>query len=344
MTISSNSYFETLLEHEKIDIGFFGGEPMLEFELIKTIVQRIQRHEAFDASRLLYSIVTNGTVFSDAIATDLQKLHISIGISCDGPAHVQDKSRMFPDGTGSSAIVEKNIRRALHSFPFLPVNAVYGPGTVEFLPDIVDYFYALGVRNIYLNPDISARWTQEHADRLPELFRCIGSKYLHYYKSGSPCHINLIDSKITVLLEAIRASQKCRMGKGEFASPSGNIYPCERLIGADEGGRHCLGNVNTDWHMLKPCSHDPNKIGNVTCMNCGLNRYCMNWCGCTNYFSTGDYHAAGPFICASEKAAITVAGELLATLDAEGFPLADHLAGTPLMSIIGEVSTTHLAR
>jgi uncharacterized protein len=33
----------------------------------------------------------------------------------------------------------------------------------------------------------------------------------------------------------------------------------------------------------------------------------MNWCGCSNYFSTGNYNQAGPFICASEKAAISSA-------------------------------------
>jgi uncharacterized protein len=330
-------------QHETIDIGFFGGEPMLEFDLIKTIVQRIEQHEAFDASRMRYSIVTNGTIFSDAIAADLQKHRIAIGISCDGPPHAQNSSRIFPDGTGSSAMVETTIRQALHFFPFLPVNAVYTPKTVEYLPDIVDYFYNLGVRNIYLNPDISACWAKEHADRLPGLFRSIGSKYLDYYHKGTPCHINLIDSKITVILRGgYGPLEKCRMGKGEFAfAPSGNIYPCERLIGGDEhGNRHCLGNVNSAASTLPACSHNPDTIGNMACLNCGLNRYCMNWCGCTNYFSTGDYHAAGPFICASEKAAITVAGELIATLDAEGFPLADHLAGTPLMSILGEMSTS----
>lgn len=327
-------------QHETIDIGFFGGEPLLEFDLIQAIVQRIQRHDSYDASRMLYSLVTNGTIFSETIAADLHRHRIALGISCDGPAHAQNSARVFPDGAGSSAIVENTIRQALHHFPFLPVNAVYTPKTVDFLPDIVDYFYGLGVRNIYLNPDISARWTQEHANRLPGLFRRIGSKYLDYYHRGTPCHINLIDSKITVILRGgYEPLEKCRMGKGEFAfAPSGNIYPCERLIGGDEkGNRHCLGNVHTVGATLPTCRHNPDIIGNMACRNCGLNRYCMHWCGCTNSFATGDYHTAGPFICASEKAAIAVAGEMIATLDAEGFPMADHLAGTPLMSILGEM-------
>jgi uncharacterized protein len=141
---------------EKIDIGFFGGEPLLEVELIKTIVGMITGHRLYDSQRVLFSVITNGTLFSDEIAAFLKQHNITLGISCDGPPRIQDFSRVFADGSGSSGIVEANIRKALHFFPFMPVNAVYRPETLRFLPEVIDYFTGLGVRNIYLNPDISA--------------------------------------------------------------------------------------------------------------------------------------------------------------------------------------------
>jgi uncharacterized protein len=329
-------------ENETIEIGFFGGEPMLEFELIKEILRRIRGHKAYKPEKINFFIVSNGTIFSDAIAEELIRLQVPIGISCDGPPHIQDTARVFADGRGTSMIVEKNIRQALHFFPYLAVNAVYSPGTLQYLPDVVDYFYALGVRVIYLNPDISARWTREHAEMLPELFQRVGAKYLDYYKAETPCYISLIDSKIAVIMRnGYQALEKCRMGKGEFAfAPSGNVYTCERLIGSDDGVTHCLGNINNTIITQVQCSHDSSRIANETCLGCGLNSYCMNWCGCTNYFATGDYNSPGPFLCASEKASIGVALELINTLGAEGIPFSDHLAGTPLMSIIGETAIT----
>lgn len=332
--------FSRTPEHENIDIGFFGGEPLLEFELIKSIMRRIYRHERYDPERFLFSVVTNGSIFSDAIAADLREFRISPGISCDGPACIQNRSRVFRDGSPTSAAVEGNIRHALEFFPFMPVNAVYSPDTLDMLPDVVEYFHALGVRNIYLNPDISARWTARHAEMLDGVFSRIGTLYLDYYKAGAPCHISLIDSKITVILRGgYEPLERCRMGKGEFAfAPSGNIYPCERLIGSDDGDRHCLGNVHSATGMLKRCSHDSEHTSNPFCLNCGISRYCMNWCGCTNYFATGDYNSPGAFICASEKASVTTAYALIEKLGEEGFSFADHLAGTPLQSIVGEVS------
>jgi uncharacterized protein len=330
--------FERTLPGENMDIGFFGGEPLLEFDLIKSIIGMIKAHERYESKRVLFSMVTNGTVFSDSIAEDLERHNIILGISCDGPSYLQDASRLFKDGEGSSALVEKNIRRALSFFPFMPVNAVYSPASLSCLPDVIDYFASLGVKNIYLNPDINARWSSEDAVKLPEIYNSIGRKYIEFYRRGEPRHISLVDGKIVVILRGgYQPMEKCRMGKGEFAfGPSGNIYPCERLIGSDEGGGHCLGNVADGVMTARSCSHDGERSAAEACMSCGLLNYCMNWCGCTNFFATGDYNTAGPFICASEKAAIQTAYGILEELGREGFTFADHLAGTPLLSILGE--------
>ena len=332
--------FQATPPGEKIDIGFFGGEPLLEVELMKTIVGMITGHRLYESQRVLFSVITNGTLFSDEIAATLKQYNITLGISCDGPPQIHDYSRVFADGSGSSGIVEANIRKALRFFPFMPVNAVYRPETLRFLPEVIDYFAGLGVRNIYLNPDISARWTREDVAMLPELYGSIGKKYIEFYRAGVPCHISLIDSKIVVILRGgYQPLEKCRMGKGEYAfAPSGNVYPCERLIGSDDGGEHCLGTINLEGSsILRSCCHDAEHSVNEVCSSCGLHDYCMHWCGCTNFFSTGDYNTPGPFLCGSEKAAIETAYGIIEQLGREGITFSDHLAGTPLMSILGEV-------
>jgi len=55
--------FENTPADEKIEIGFFGGEPLLEFELISKITDSIKRDPRYDPNRVIISLVTNGTLF-----------------------------------------------------------------------------------------------------------------------------------------------------------------------------------------------------------------------------------------------------------------------------------------
>lgn len=319
---------------EKIDVGFFGGEPLLEFERIKAITQLIEAHPAFAPDRVELTIVTNGTIFSDAIAEFIKAHNVTFGISCDGPASVHDRFRRFLNGSGSSALVERHIKQALAVFPNLMVNAVYHPQTLQFLPQVVDYFAALGLRQIYLNPDFSAAWTQTEADLLPEIYDQIGKKYVDYYRRRDPLFISMIDSKIIVILRGgYRPLERCRMGRGEYAfTPNGNIFPCERLIGSGENHEHCIGNI-VDGLQLGNMAHRMMPAGDQSqraCSACSLKEYCMTWCGCSNYLATGYYDRVSPFLCATERAAIQTAFTVFQTLETElGPTFFEHLAGLP---------------
>ena len=202
--------------HEKADIGFFGGEPLLEFGLLKQITDKIQSHPAFKPDKVVLSVVSNGTIFSPQIAQFLQEKKISFCISCDGPAALQDAYRRFRNGKGTSVRVEHHIKQALEFFPLLPINAVYSPENVQYLPETVKYLASLGVKNIYLNPNIGARWTKREADLLPQVYADIGRQYMDFYRQEQPRHISLIDSKIAVILRrGYQHCEKCRMGQGE---------------------------------------------------------------------------------------------------------------------------------
>lgn len=237
--------FKNTPSKEKIDIGFFGGEPLLEFELIKKITETIENHPSFNKKLVELTVVTNGTIFSDEIADFLNEHHIGFCLSCDGPPFVQDTLRCLQDGKGSSSIVTNTIRRAKETLLSVLVNAVYHPQTFRYLPHVVEYLASLGLKRIYLNPDFSAPWSKKEAELLSEIYGQISKQYIDFYLQKKPHFISLIDSKIAVILgEGYKPLDRCKMGTGEFAfTPSGNIYPCERLIGTDTGNGHCIGNI-----------------------------------------------------------------------------------------------------
>jgi uncharacterized protein len=127
------------------------------------------------------------------------------------------------------------------------------------------------------------------------------------------------------------------MGKGEFAfAPSGNVYLCERLIGSDEGKEHCLGNVNDGIVHGKTSAVTSSDAINKECLLCGLKDYCINWCGCINYHSTGSYNIVSHFMCALEKVAIIAAFDIIRNLNNFGLDFSHHLVGLPLMNVIAK--------
>jgi uncharacterized protein len=55
-----------------------------------------------------------------------------------------------------------------------------------------------------------------------------------------------------------------------------------------------------------------------------LRDYCMNWCGCSNYYSTGSYNVVSPFTCASEKAAIKTAFNIIPKIESDWLSNSTH--------------------
>ncbi len=322
---------------EKIDIGFFGGEPLLEFGLVKEITSVIENHPQYQDFHVEISLVTNGTIFSEEIAEFINQHNICFCLSCDGPSIVQDESRYFKVGGGSSTIVENTIKQAVKSLPVVLVNAVYSPKNFRFLPQVIEYFSSLGLRRIYLNPDFSANWTKQDSKEIIEVYRHIAQIYIDSYLLKKPLFISLLDGKIAVMLRGgYRSEERCHMGKKEFAfTPEGNIFPCERLVGDGTAENcHCIGHVDTYLQLDKiTCNLYPHEKINKECISCGLRDYCMNWCGCSNYHSSGYYNRVGAFLCASERAAIQVAMNVFQVLERElGATFFEHLAGKPALN------------
>jgi uncharacterized protein len=322
--------FQNTPPTDDIDIGFFGGEPLLEFPLLRAVTQMIRSHPSFDPCRVNLSLTTNGTLLTPEIVEFLAEHEVLATISCDGPPAVHDQFRRMPCGEGSSPLVERGIRTAMKMLRHVPVNAVYGPRTLAQLPATIDYFSSLGVREIYLNPDFSAKWTPADVDSIPGIYGAVAARYMRFYRERRPHYISLIDSKITVLLRGgYQDSERCHMGEREFAfTASGRVLPCERFASEDPE-RHSIGTANGLIRIDPLRNHfAPGPPINTPCLSCTLQQYCENWCGCANYFMSGNYNRVGPFLCASERASIQLAFDIFRTLESElGPTFMDHLGG-----------------
>jgi uncharacterized protein len=93
-------------------IQFFGGEPLLNYSVIKFVCEYVS--ELYDAQRIhimpQFGIVTNGTIINDGILEILSNYHVSVTISCDGPQKINDHLRMNFKQQGVYSKVATNIR------------------------------------------------------------------------------------------------------------------------------------------------------------------------------------------------------------------------------------------
>lgn len=316
-------------DEETIDVALFGGEPFVAFRSVRDVVSALESHPRFDPGRVILSVVSNGTIFSDRIARFLREHRLRYCMSLDGPPEVQDRFRHFTGGRGSSELVERNARAALAAFGGdVPVNAVYRPETFRRIPDTIRHLQRLGFRHIYLSPDLSAPWTPSDAEALEAVFEEVADLYIDAYLSHEPLFVSTIDGKIAVLLRGgYRPEERCQMGTREFAfTPDGKIYPCERLIGCS-GDAHRIGSVGRQ-HLLTADRFSSG--GRPECAACSLRESCMHWCGCSNFFATGDYARPGAVLCAAERAAIAAAWRAFETIERElGPTFIAHFSGRP---------------
>jgi uncharacterized protein len=304
-------------EASDVSIGFTGGEPLLCFDLMKETIRYIRKREQRTGKSVALSVTSNGTLLTEPILDFFRAKGVMLSISIDGRANVHNLNRRYPDGRGTFSDVVRGLRLANGRLDNLQVNAVFGPDTVEYLLDSVSFFSQLGISAIHLDPDIRASYSKDIYPKLRTTYMRLADRYIRDYQEGRETGVNLIDNKIIVILQGgYGSTDKCGMGETEWGfAPSGNIYPCERLVGEDNGGPHCLGNVVAGLDMARRCSLlEKRGNHNEACESCGLQRYCMNWCGCINYHMTGHIDKVSQLLCESEKALIQAAGHVLTTL------------------------------
>ncbi|NMC60729.1 MAG: radical SAM protein [Candidatus Methanofastidiosa archaeon] len=89
-------------------IGFYGGEPLLNFELIKECVEYIE--DKYHPSKIIYSLTTNGSLLDKEKADWLMQHNFTLSVSLDGPEEEHNRRRIYKDGRGTFKDVINNIR------------------------------------------------------------------------------------------------------------------------------------------------------------------------------------------------------------------------------------------
>jgi len=301
-------------------LGFFGGEPLLEWDLLRRAHDYADKESARRGIALKKTLTTNMTLLDESKAYWLRQNGFWVGLSIDGNSAMHDALRRTAGGGGSHA----RCARALEHFRGPEANGevimVVDPRNVRHLAESVAWLIERDIRHIALNPNFSAKWPDETHSIWREAYEATASQYADTYRKGAPVRINVLDGKIRVRIQGgYAACDKCGFGKNEVSiSARGNLYPCERSVGGDGDESVRIGDVFSgfDESRRRPLvALRGNTVGE--CSHCPLRPRCMNWCSCINLATTGAINRVSGTVCFHEKISIAAADRVAAALYTE---------------------------
>lgn len=107
----------------RVNLTFFGGEPLTALPLIKSLVDYAERRAAKAGKAIDFSLTTNGLLLDDEAIGWLDAHRFGITVSMDGPPEVHNRNRRTAGGAGSYAQVAPRVRRLLERYRSRPVGA-----------------------------------------------------------------------------------------------------------------------------------------------------------------------------------------------------------------------------
>lgn len=305
-----------------MQLAFFGGEPLLAWDLLTRAVEYARSRTDDAGLRLLPTITTNATLLTEERVRWLSDNGFRVAVSIDGNRAMHDATRPNHAGRSTFDAVRAGLERALRVYENLEIIAVVDPANVRHVADGVRFLAdEVGVPRISLNPNFSGAWTEDDRAAWREGYQQVAAFYVERFRAGRPVDISFINSKIiTRLKNGFECVDRCTFGEGELAvAPSGRVYPCERLIGDDTNDEMCIGDITQgldDDRRRQLASGRGNS--EPECVSCAVRERCMSWCGCINYSTTGNIDRPHALLCFHEKLTIEIADGVAATLFAEG--------------------------
>ena len=287
---------------DKVELVFFGGEPLLNMPLIAEVIDYAKKSAAESGKTVDFALTTNATLLTEKTVAFLTQNRIGVTVSIDGLPDVHDRYRRFPDGSPSLAVILPGIKRLLSAGGGKPVVArVTVAGDPGDVPASLDYLLDLGFAEAGFAPvttmDPTYRLDTNKMKQLLDQFERLSERFLDRAREDRFLGFtNLIDLLVTLHEGEVRA-YPCGAGLGLFSvSAEGGLYLCQRLTGE---GKAAMGDVfngfdEANVDAFRQAVHLSSKPG---CLNCWAQVICAGGCYHEALVREGELTAANHHYC-----------------------------------------------
>lgn len=286
-----------------LEVDFFGGEPLLNFNVVKETVKYARSIEKEAGKNFRFTLTTNGVGITDEVIEFANKECHNVVLSLDGRREIHDRERRTCSGEGSYDIVVPKFKKLVDA---RDGKGYYMRGTFtqfnkDFVKDI-EHMLELGFKELSIEPVVSSpdepyALTEKDLEELYLEYEKLADLMLekHEKQDEFSFYHYMIDLNNGPCV--YKRISGCGSGTEYFAvTPWGELYPCHQFVGEEE---YKLGDI---WQGVtkkdivegfKEC----NIYSREDCHSCWAKLYCSGGCAANAYHATGDIKGVYDFGC-----------------------------------------------
>ena len=307
-------------DRRNLEVDFFGGEPLMNWEVVKQIVEYGRSIEKEKNKNFRFTITTNGTLLTDEILDYVNKEMGNIVLSIDGRKEVNDFMRPRKGGQGCyDDIVPKflKVAESRHQLRYF-VRGTFTHNNLDFSED-VKHLADLGFKQISVEPVVARPedWYALKDEDIPKLcdeYDKLARFYLERQEEGRG--FNFFHFNIDLEGGPCVAKRLSGCGSGcEYlgVTPWGDLYPCHQFVGNED---FIMGNVydGITRKDIQEMFKKSNVYSRPECENCFARYYCSGGCAANAYNFNGDINTTYKHGCELQKKRIECAIMIKAAL------------------------------
>ncbi len=291
-----------------LELDFFGGEPLMNFNAVKEVVRYAREREKESGKKFRFTITTNGTLLNDDSIDFINSEMSNVVLSIDGRKETNDRMRPVTGGKGTYDIILPKFRKLVEqrdkNLDYY-VRGTFTKYNLDFAEDVFS-LYEAGFDQISVEPVVCESkypyaLTEAEIPAISAEYERLANKILENDRAGK--HFNFFHFMIDLDAGpcAIKRLKGCGCGNEYVAiTPDGDIYPCHQFVGIEEYKMGNLeeGTFNEDMKYEFSQSHIYNKS---KCRDCWAKFYCSGGCNANNYQYQGNILESHTLSCELEK-------------------------------------------
>ncbi len=290
-----------------LEVDFFGGEPTMNFQVVKDLVAYGREQEKVFDKRFRFTLTTNGVLLNDEIMEFANREMANVVLSIDGRKEVNDKMRPFANGSGSYDLIVPKFQKFAESRNQTDyyVRGTFTRHNLDFSKDVLHLadlgFKQISVEPVVAQPEDDYAIREEDLPRLFEEYDKLAEEMVKRHKHGDDFQFFHFMIDLEGGPCVIKRLSGCGSGTEYLAvTPWGDLYPCHQFVGNE---KFCMGNVmegvkNID---LREEFSSCNVYSKEKCQNCFAKFYCSGGCAANSYNFHGNIHDAYDIGCALQK-------------------------------------------
>lgn len=301
-----------------LEVDFFGGEPLMNFDVVKNLVHYGREIEKEYNKNFRFTITTNGILLTDDKIDFINEHMDNVVLSLDGRKEINDNIRPTVNDKGSFDIIVPKFKKLIEKRGDKDyyIRGTFTSFNKDFRNDLKE-FYNLGFKKVSIEPvvtDPSEPYaiTKDDLDEILKEYEEFSKDYMEirkYDKDFLFFHYMIDLSQGPCV---VKRTVGCGAGSEYIAvTPEGDIYPCHQFVGEEE---FKLGNL--DEGITKESLRDDFKCANVLnkteCNSCFAKYYCSGGCHANAYFNNGDFLTPYDIGCEMERKRVECAISILA--------------------------------